>query len=289
MVSEGEEVLEPVMSMHPASEKVQKNEDEPVKTTPKAERAKKKKHWLKLLAGFFFFLVVLGVLIWEFRWYQPVLDKYNAASVTLKVKEGDKYELAGAVVKLNGLSYAADDHGKITLTSLVAGSYSLDISKDGYVEKQDSLSLKRGDNDLKIISLTKLPDKLYSVKGFVQDSVSGKPILNVQVTLGSKTVQTDPSGGYSFDGQVAGSLKLVFTKVGYVDKELSVTIDKDDVVTAQVPLVPSGQLIFVSNRSGKRALYSVAYDGSNPRLFVQPKNDGEYFSPFLSPESKHVL
>lgn len=218
-----------------------------------------------------------------------LLNQYNAASITLKVKEEDKYELEGVTLEIQGQTYLTDKLGKVAPQNLTAGTHLLKISKEGYSPQEINLILKRGDNDLKIISLSKLPDKLFAVKGFVQDYVSELPVANVQATLGSKTVQTDPSGAYSFDKLPAGEIKLILSKAGYLDKEMTIKLENEDSVLAKVPLVPSGQVIFASNRDGKRALYSSLYDGSSQKQLVPTVNEGEDFYPVLSPDNKRIV
>jgi Tol biopolymer transport system component len=56
-----------------------------------------------------------------------------------------------------------------------------------------------------------------------------------------------------------------------------------------VPLVPSGQVVFVSNRDGKRALYTSSYDGSGQHLYVTKFTEGEQFDPIRSPNGDWTL
>src|SRR5207237_304747 len=138
-----EEVTEEVPAEVPAEEK-----EKPVKK----KRFSKKKAWLLAIVGI---VVVLGLLTWRLQWYQKALDHYNADTVTLKVREGDKFVLTGAKILLNGTTYTTDQNGKVTVTSIVAGIYTLKITKDGYSDASQKISLHRGDNDLQLLSLTK--------------------------------------------------------------------------------------------------------------------------------------
>lgn len=250
---------------------------------------RKKRRWLKVLGGIGLALVILAAAAWYFKWYQPLLDQYNASTVTIKVKEGDTYVIEGAVVKVDGKQLTTDTNGKVTLSNIVAGTYTATITKDGYTDATQTLTLHRGDNDPVYVAMTKLPPKVYAVKGFVQDYVSGQPIANVQVTLASKTVTTDPSGAYTFEKVAPADIKLTLSKSGYLDKEQDITVSNADITTPKIPLVPTGSVIFVSNRDGKRSLYASNYDGSNQHLFVEAKNGVENFSASLSPDASTVL
>ncbi len=233
-------------------------------------------------------VVLLGLGAWYFGWYQKAMDYYNAASISIKVREGETFVIEGASVLINGKSYTTDSNGKIVIDSIVAGSYQVAVAKDGYFPLDESLEIKRGDNDLKVYSLNKLPAKLYSAKGFVFDYVSEMPLADVQVTLGTKSVRTAPSGEYSFDKLVPGTYKTSVVRSGYINQDVNVEITDADAVNPEVKLVPIGQVIFVSNRDGKRALYSSNYDGTDQQKLVEPQNSGEDYAPVMSPDGKWV-
>ncbi len=260
--------------------------DQDSKNSPDAKRRRKRRLiWSASITGA---LVLLGVGAWYFGLYQRIHDYYNAASISFKVREDETFVLEGASLMLNGKTYTTDANGKVVVDSIIAGSYNVEVSKDGYYPTEETLQIKRGDNDLKIFSLKKLPAKLYSIKGYVFDSVSEKPIADAQVTMGAKTVRTAPSGEYVFDKLVPGTYKVTITRTGYTDKDVAAEVSAADIVQPEVTLVPVGQVIFVSNRDGKRGLYSSNYDGSNQQKLVQPQNGGEDYAPVMSPDGKWV-
>lgn len=247
-----------------------------------------KLHFWQILGLIFFLVLLLGVVTFFWPWYRPILNKYNAANVTIKIEEVGNYALDKATLIVNKQTYHSDVNGKVYL-HLEAGRYSLTAKANGFKTLQTTISLNRGDNEMQTLSLSRLPTSLYAVKGFVQDYVSGLPLGNVQVTLGNQTLITDPNGEYDFEKQPAGSIKLFLSKVGYSDKELSFKLTDADVITAKVSMLPDGQVVFVSNRSGQRQLYTSAYDGSNQRLFLANSAKGEDFAPQMSPDNKWIL
>ena len=256
--------------------------------TEKVLHLRIRRRWI-ILGLFVLVLAGIGFSAWKFHWYQKAHDRYTAGSVTLKVKEGDTATLSGAHFSFRGTTYTTDDSGKVTLQNIPAGTYTFTLTKDGYLDDPVSLTLRKGDNGLVFYGMTKLPDKVYAVKGFVLDSISGLPIVNVQVTFGSKTVLTDPSGAYAFSNVIPGKGSVVLSKSGYTNKQIDVTVVDADVVNAQLAMVPVGQIVFVSNRDGHRALYTSAYDGSNQHIFTTPQNGGEDFDPSISPDGKNIL
>jgi len=239
--------------------------------------------------SFVVLLAVAGLVVWKGGYAQAAINHYNQGNVVIKIKDGSNYPIAGAEVTVNGTTYTTDQDGRISIANILAGNYTVQVSKDGYDALRSDISLVRKDNPLQIFALTKQAAKLYGIKGFVQDYVSGQPLVNVQVTLGSQTVATNPNGEYDFSQLSSGDHQLALSKAGYKNKAMTITIATADVVSAKVPLVPSGRVIFTSNRDGYRALYSSSFDGQDQARLFGTKSAGEDFSPVVSPDNKEVV
>ena len=234
-------------------------------------------------------VIVFGMAAWRFKLYQRGLDLYNTTSVTVKVKEDNKFALQGALFSVNGTGYSSDDNGTITISKIVAGTYPVTISKDGYQDSHATLTISRGDNDIKIFSITKQVAKLYNLKGVVQDYVTGTVLVNVQVSTNGQTVQTNPAGEFTFTKLAAGDYTLTVSKGSYLDLQQKTTVTSDPVAALSVALVPARQVVFVSNRDGKRAVYVSNFDGSNQHQLVPPANGGEDYAPVVSPDGKWIV
>lgn len=278
--------------MEPIEEPLAQEPSTPeVKPTKKPDalqfRLSKKVLWW---SGVVLVVLVLAFFTWHNKWYAPVYAHFNSGTISLKVKEGDKFPLEGATVVVQGTSYTTDSSGKITIARILKGAYTAKASKDGYTSTEQSFTVKRGDNDMVLISLNKVPEKRYTISGAIQDTVSGKPLLDVEATLAGTTKHTNPNGEYSFPNLAPGDYKLILSKAGYLGKELQLTIKTADISSPTVPLVPTGQVIFVSNRDGgKRALYVANYDGSGQQQFVPPQSGGEDYGQTVSPDNKWVV
>lgn len=273
------------------SEKAElKKSDEPDLSPAKGQvqlKISKKKLWIGGILGL---LLILGGLTWYFRWYQPLLDIYNTASIAIKVKTGEQLGLAEAKLVINGKEYLTDQNGQVSIEKILAGEYDLKVSKDGYQDATHHLTIKRGENPIVLIDLTKTPEKVFTIKGYVFDLVNGLPLTDCLVTLNGNTVRTNPAGEYTFEKQIPGEYKLVFAKTNYLNKELTVTLAEADLTTSQVNLTPSGQVVMLSNRDGgNRAIYLSNYDGTDQRQLVKPVSGSEDYSPMLSPDGKWVL
>ena len=246
----------------------------------------KRKRWLWWLLGILVVLAIVAGLSWKMGWYTRAYNHFNRGQVSLSIKEGGNAVIADATVILNGSTYVTDSTGKVQAISLVAGNYPVVVRKTGYQEADVTLALHRGDNGLQTISMTLLPEKLYSIKGFIQDYVSGLPLVGVTVSTGQDSTSTDASGAFTFTKQPAATYSLKMTKSGYIDKTLPITVTTADSVTATIPFVPVGTVVFTSNESGKRGIFTVNYDGSNRQAIAA--SSGEEYSQRLSPDGKNI-
>jgi hypothetical protein len=263
--------------------------DGPPLVDKKGEKKRRRKKIAKIVGIITVILIAAGLLVWKMQWYRPVWNRFNRAAVTFKVKQEDNAVIKGALVMIDGHSVTTDENGSVYLSDLVAGSKTVTVTDDGYIDLRQTVSLKRGENDAIILILKKQTAKMYTVKGYVQDYVSGLPLVNVQVTIGDKTQITNPNGEFTFTKQLAGEVNLVMSADGYSTQTVKETITDSDLTLTKLTLVPNGKIIFVSNQSGKRDLYTVGYDGVGAKPLLQTRGDGENFAPMLSPDRKYIL
>lgn len=242
--------------------------------------------WSLAIAAIIF---IAGLLAWHFNLYKAVVDMYNTTSYTVRVKEDDKFALQGATVTILDRAYTSDENGKVSIAEIVAGTYTVKVEKEGYMPLEQQIDVIRGDNEIKVLSLSKVVEKLYTLQGVVKDYVTEDPLVDVQVSTSGRTVRTNPAGEFSFDKLTLGDYKLILSKSGYEDKEHTASLKVDDTTAHAVSLAPSGNVVFVSNRTGSRSLYIANYDGTLERQLVAPAGGGEDYAPLLSPDGKWVV
>jgi len=68
------------------------------------------------------------------------------------------------------------------------------------------------------------PPELANLYGTVTDGATGGALADVQVTMGSLQTATDGGGYYEFLSVEPGSFSVRFSKTGYEEKEMSVTL-----------------------------------------------------------------
>lgn len=254
-------------------------------TKADGKKTKKRNLWPFIITGS---IVVLGIAAYVFKVPTLLMDRYQTTSVTLKVKEGEKFAVEGAVVTVASKTYTTDSTGKATIPEIIAGTYQITITKEGYQDFTGDLSVVRKSDELKVFSLTKEIEKLYTLSGVVTNFVSGEPLVDVQVSLGTTSVTTNAAGEYSFSKLAAGEQSLSFGKTGFNPVTKKETIEDESHTASPTVLSPVGKVLFVSNRSGKRALYQSNYDGTDQGTLVEPVGTTEDFGPKISPSGSLV-
>jgi Tol biopolymer transport system component len=255
----------------------------PKKKAPQAEvqfRVRRSTLWSLAISAA---VVLIGLLAWQLDWYGAIKQAFNRSAVTVQITDDQGQPLTGVSIELAGSTYDAGAQSTLTIMDIQAGEYTLRGVKEGYEPVQQSINLRRADNPVIGLKLAKLPDVTYTVQGSVQDLVGNTPLVDVQVSVLARSLRTNPAGEFSFSKMAPGDYKITVSRSGYATREVPVTITTADVRVPAVSLVPTGQVLFVSNRDGKRAIYSAAFDGSEQKQLVKTDGQGEDYSPVLSP------
>ena len=80
------------------------------------------------------------------------------------------------------------------------------------------------------------------LNGYVYQDGTSIPLQNVQVTLGTRTVETNSSGFYTFSPHVAGEYQVFFTASGYEPADAPVHIIANKTTSCIAYLVPATQI-----------------------------------------------
>jgi Tol biopolymer transport system component len=254
--------------------------------TPKRRRLRTFWRWF---GGIIATLVVVGLIGWWQGWFTALADRWNEATIVIKVREDDTYAIEGVTLLFAGTSHQTDGAGQVVITKVVAGTHKVAISKEGYTPVEKDVTLRRGDNGAMSFSISKEPERLFSIGGRVTDYVTGLALAEAQISVGGQSVKVDSAGAFSVKDIPAGEYKLTASKSGFTTKEQMVQTDSQSEAVV-VALVPNGSVLFVSNRSGgKRAVYTAAYDGSNQQELITPIEGTEDFGPAESPNGQVVV
>lgn len=155
--------------------------------------------------------------------------------------------LAGATAVIQGLpsvTATSDATGKITFSSIVAGSYTLIISASGYTSQSLGFSLQAGTTaDLGTIAMPLAPTTGI-LQGTVKDGVTGTALAGVSIVVtGSANANTLTSadGSYSMTGIAPGSITVSASKSGYTSVSGTGTIVAGSPLIFSPGLSPAGQ------------------------------------------------
>ncbi|MDN5923621.1 MAG: carboxypeptidase regulatory-like domain-containing protein, partial [Xanthomonadales bacterium] len=133
--------------------------------------------------------------------------------------------LAGATVSLleNADSHASSNvTGAFALSDVPQGSYTLVASLTGYVSRNFSVTVNRGQaTHVGSIALVLIPTTA-TLSGVVKDSNS-QPLQNVIVAVGTRSAITDGQGSYTVTGIAPGPAAITASLTGY--RSVSANVD----------------------------------------------------------------
>lgn len=221
-------------------------------------------------------------------WASPLGDRIQPARLTVQVREaGTGIAIAQARVKAATVDVATPETGDTEELTLPSGSIDVSVAAVGYADRTVQVTLKRGGNEPLLVELTKVTKPLVSAQGTVVDFITRAPLAGVSVRIAGKEVTTDAAGGFTVADLAEGTYRLQLSQETYVPLEEKVEVGPEPKLLGVRALVPQGDMVVASNRSGKRALYLVGFDGSVPRPFAASEN-GEEFAPQPAPNLQRV-
>ncbi|MBJ6748902.1 carboxypeptidase regulatory-like domain-containing protein [Geomonas anaerohicana] len=164
----------------------------------------------------------------------------NAFSISGIVHAGSSTGpvLPGASVSIAGKSAVTSSTGTFSITGIVAGTYTLTISKVGYVTKTYTGYVVNGNKSGLVFYLTPAPT--YYISGTVrQGSTTGPLLAGATVAIAGKSAVTGSTGTFSISGILAGTYTVTITKAGYATRTVTgftVSSNRTGLVFYLVPL-----------------------------------------------------
>lgn len=222
---------------------------------------------------------------------QGIIGSTRVATVTLSVLGADQTPLANAAVEIAGVITDTTSEGSATLTEVPRGEQTLSISKTGFIPLTKNITLKRGSNDLGQFTLEETPVEKISATVVVTDYISEAALEGVIIQLADIDGIFDSEQKlYKLNNVPVGAYDLTATKAGYTVFKTKVTVDEKTTKFDPISLVPTGSIVFESNRDrGKRGIFSANYDGSDQKALVARVGDLEDYTPVLGPNQRKVF
>lgn len=249
------------------------------------------------LKGLVSLLIVLAIIclimLYKYGYFGVAYQKIFGAEVTITITDLENKGLSANVQITNikktkyNSSRKANENGQVTFEKLVSGQYQINIGYAGYTSLSENIKLKRGKNTTSY-QLEKIPAKKININGVIQNYINEQPISGAKITIEGQSATTDANGKYSMENITTQEQDVVIEKSGYITNSKKIVITVSDV--EKLTLTPEGRVVYVSNKDqGKRGLFTVNYDGSDPKSLVQRKGEYEDYGPILSPDKKNVI
>jgi hypothetical protein len=151
--------------------------------------------------------------------------------------------LAGATVAIAGVTATTSSNGSFSITGIAAGSYTLSISRQGYLTATTSDYVIANDQSGLTFILTPVKPALYTMSGTVrQGSASGAPLEGTIVSIAGKTALTDCKGAFKIEKIPAGCYTLTLSRKGYLSTTMAgyvITGDQSKLVFSLLPVRPN--------------------------------------------------
>lgn len=209
--------------------------------------------WLGLL------IVLLAVFAWPNTRYR-LLGLFLKEPVNVTVLDSQtSTPVSGAVIRLAGASAKTNAAGHAQLNAPL-GSHALQVSKQYYTlgDARYFVGFKSGQStSLKLVATGRL------VPVSVLNSISGKPLADVQVKIKDTSAKTNAQGQANIALPVSSSvLSGSLSSNGYNSSTISLQVTNQNVAANHFQLTPAGHIYFLSNASGKIDVVKTNLDGS---------------------------
>jgi hypothetical protein len=156
-----------------------------------------------------------------------LIEHPPAYTLTVYCKDATGKPISGASVYLNGCCKGQTDaNGKLAMTNVLAGKYTVTAKKCGYKDTSSTTTIN-GDASL---TLT-MTAQTYTLTVCCKDS-KGKAVSSANVYLNSNLKgATDLNGKLTITNLSAGTYTVTVKKSGYKDTSVNVTVIGDKTIT----------------------------------------------------------
>ncbi|MBW4061704.1 hypothetical protein HJC99_04005 [Candidatus Saccharibacteria bacterium] len=222
----------------------------------------------RLAWSIFGLIVIIAAIVGLTPLKYTIFGTFIKSTIDVRVSDASTHQLLpGADVKVAGVTVTTDKVGVAHFTGLQPGATTIEVAKPAYETTNEAYTLGFADAGTKDISLKSTGIKLTFV---FTNYVTGQPVAAARVQIGDADAVADSKGTVtaslppSNDGQ---TITANVTTDGFNTLSVPVAV-KVGAPTIAAKLVPSGQVYFLSNRSGKVDLYGANLDGSNATVLL---------------------
>lgn len=289
---EEQAIEQAVDSIEDAEEASQTPADEPeTGLDSTVEKDEKKHHRRKLIIGGGIVVLLLGILFGIPFTRYGLLGLFVTKSVALTVVDASSGKpVSAAKVSLGRFDVDTDAKGVAHISSIAVGEYHLTVEKKNYASKTSSYTVPvlfpQKDTTIKIVALGR-PAVLS-----VTNMLTAKPVKGATITIEGASAVSDDQGKASLVLPIKAEAQTGSVKAeGFNPYEVSITMKAGDDPRVDVKLVPSGNVYFLSKRTGKIDVMSARLDGSAASVVLAAtgrESDNET-SLLASPSWSHLM
>lgn len=205
----------------------------------------------------------------------PVNMEYKKYNVVFTVQTDEGVAIENANIHINENNYKTSQGGMVTVR-LSDGDYPYEVTKDGYVQTQGSISVSGSNKDV----LVQLVPMSYNITFIAKDNMSSPNLLQ-GVSIGISGKEETLSTGINGEATLklkAGRYTATFSKEGYKGEELSFEVTKEETFTQILKKI--WNLTFKVTSAGKSGLKDVTVSVSGAAILsgspinLKTKEDG---------------
>jgi uncharacterized repeat protein (TIGR02543 family) len=171
----------------------------------------------------------------------------ETGNLQIYVKDSNNNPISGTTVLSasqpsgqSQLSGTTDTNGYVTFNNILAGSYSVEASKSGYITSTKSVTVTSDQTTTETmqLQLREIGDLLVFVKDSNNNPIIGANITSTSQPFGATTLKgvTDSAGYATFLNIVSGVYFIQVSKTGYDSASKQVTVGTEKVTTSTVLL-----------------------------------------------------
>ena len=205
----------------------------------------------------------------------PVNMEYKKYNVVFTVQTDEGVAIENANIHINENDYKTSQGGLVTVR-LSDGDYPYEVTKDGYVQTQGSISVSGSNKDV----LVQLVPMSYNITFIAKDNMSSPNLLqgvSIKISGKEETLSTETNGEATVKLK-AGRYTATFSKEGYKGEELPFEVIGEATFTQILKKI--WNLTFKVTAAGKSGLKDVTVSVSGPAILsgntvsLKTKDDG---------------
>lgn len=205
----------------------------------------------------------------------PINMEYKKYDVVFTVQTDEGVAIENANIHINENDYKTSQGGLVTVR-LSDGDYPYEVTKDGYVQTQGSVSVSGSNKDV----LVQLVPMSYDITFVAKDNMDSPNLLqgvSIEISGKEETLSTGTNGEATVKLK-AGRYTATFQKEGYKGEELSFEVTKEETFVQILKKI--WNLAFKVTAAGKSGLKDVTVSVSGAAILsgssisLKTKDDG---------------